>query len=66
MSWDEDFVQRQCARAVEIFDANVSGPRRYLRIYDGYRHLLDGRADKDRDRFLAGRASLADFQVRIA
>ena len=63
VGWEEDFVQDMCARAVSIFERNVPGPRKYLRLYDAYKHLLNGDADKDRDRFLAGKASLSEFQV---
>ncbi len=66
VSWEEDYVQAMCARAVDIFQRNVAGPTRYLRLYDSYKQLLNGDADKERDRFLGvGRATLADFQARM-
>ncbi len=65
VGWDENFVQQQCARAVDIFERNVARPRKYLRLYDDYGHLLNGDADRDRDRFLSGRASLSDFQAKM-
>ena len=56
--WEEDKVQLLVREAESIFDRNTVGPKRYISLYQKYTGLLSGEADKDKDRFLAGKPPL--------
>ena len=45
----------------EIFDKNIIGPKKYIALYDKYSRLLTDEAEKDRDEFLKGEATLGKF-----
>ena len=45
----------------EIFDKNIIGPKKYIALYDKYSRLLTDEAEKDRDEFLQGEATLGKF-----
>ena len=34
VNWEEARVQELCSEAVEIFERNVLGPRKYMKLYD--------------------------------
>ena len=63
--WPEDRVQDLVRQAEEIFDLNVIGPRRYITMYDKYSKLLTGQAEKDKDNFLKGEATLEEFKQKM-
>ena len=56
--WEEDKVQALVREAEAIFDRNTIGPIRYVAMYQKYSGLLSGEADKDKNKFLAGKPSL--------
>ena len=49
----------------EIFDKNIIGPKKYIALYEKYSRLLTDEAEKDRDEFLKGNASLSDFRTKM-
>ncbi len=63
VGWHEDHVQNLVKQAMDIFDRNVIGPRRYISLYETYSTLLNGQAEKDKDAFLESTAPLTDFKV---
>jgi len=50
--WEEDRVQELCKEAILIFESNLIGPRKYIKLYNEYTELLNGNAEKERDQFL--------------
>lgn len=52
-------------QAEEIFDRNVVGPKKYINLYNKYATLLNGEAEKDKEEFLKGEATLQDFKAKM-
>ena len=50
VEWEEDQVQDLATKAARIFERNVVGPRKYMKLYEQYTLLLNGEAAVDRDR----------------
>jgi len=51
--------------AVQIFEANAIGPKRYINLYNKYSRLLNGQEEKDKDAFLETKAPLCDFEAKM-
>ena len=65
VNWEENYIQDLVRQAIEIFDKNIIGPKRYIKLYDTYSNLLTGQAEEDKDKFLQGDASLVKFKERM-
>jgi len=68
VGWQEDHVQDLCKEAEAIFNANFAGPEKYVGLYEEYKELLDGEAERDRDLFLRDTdvADLEAYEGRMA
>lgn len=65
VSWEEEHIQDLVKQAMDIFYSNIIGPKRYISLYDKYTTLLNGQADKDKDKFLEAKAHLKSFKTRM-
>ena len=63
--WEEDHIQDLVKQAMEIFDKNIVGPKRYIALYEKYSTLLNGQADRIRDEFLEAQAPLEAFKTKL-
>ncbi len=65
MDWNEDYVKEMTNEALDIFAKNMTGPKKYKKVYDKYKILLNGNANRERDQFLKSQTSLKDFEDKM-
>ncbi len=65
VNWEEDHIQDLVRQAQDIFDKNIIGPKKYICLYEKYSELLNGDAERDKDEFLKGEATLSDFKAKM-